>query len=249
MHSATRIFPLYIVNEYPKSGGSWMAEMLSDALGVPFPRNRLPMLRSSILHGHVMQSWNMHNILIVWRDGRDVLVSQYFHSLFENDKGNARLVAQCRANLGFADYEDVKGNIAAFMEYVFERKRHPRMSWVDFVNRWAGCECCVHVKYEDLRTQPIEELTRIVRQLSGRKLHLDQAREIVERHSFEKVSGRRPGEENVRSFMRKGVVGDWKNYFDREARERFYAYAGDALVRLGYEADDAWIHQHGAEPE
>lgn len=57
MHTATRIFPLYMVNEYPKSGGSWVGEMLGDAFGVPFPRNRLPILRSSIMHGHVMQSW------------------------------------------------------------------------------------------------------------------------------------------------------------------------------------------------
>lgn len=247
MHTATQIFPLYVVNEYPKSGGSWAAEMLSDALGVPFPRNRLPMLRSSILHGHVMQSWNMHNILLVWRDGRDVLVSQYFHSLFKNDRGNERLVALTRADLGFADYDDVKGNLPAFMEYVFERKRYPRMSWADFVNRWADCERCVHVKYENLRMHPTEELVRLVRQLSGKILHPDKAREIVDRHSFERVSGRRVGEENVRSFMRKGIIGDWKNYFGREARERFNAYAGDALIRLGYEADEAWVYNDGTE--
>ena len=46
---------MYVVNEYPKSGGSWVAEMLSEALGVPFPRNRLPMLRSSILHDAIVE--------------------------------------------------------------------------------------------------------------------------------------------------------------------------------------------------
>lgn len=244
LHSMTRLMPLYVVNEYPKSGGSWIGEMVGDALGVPFPRNRLPVFRPSILHGHFMQSWNVHNLLIVWRDGRDVLVSQYFHSLFKNDRGNARLVDLCRADLGFADYSDVQGNMSAFMEYVFEQKCHPRFSWADFTYRWAGCDRCVHVRYEDMRTRPVEELRRIVGELSGSAPDIKQCERIVENHSFEKMAGRKAGEENTRSFMRKGIVGDWENYFDQDARERFHAYAGDALIKLGYENSDAWLRQH-----
>lgn len=241
MHTATRVFPLYIVNEYPKSGGSWVADMLSDALGVPFPRNRLPMFRSSLLHGHVMQSWDMHNILIVWRDGRDVLVSQYFHSLFKNDRGNARLVSRCRADLGFKDYNDIRGNLLGFMEYVYEQKHHPRMSWSDFVERWGGEGNCVHVHYEKLRLYPVEELRRIVLELAGKDVDFQRAVTVVDNHSFEKVSGRKAGEENTKSFMRKGVVGDWKNYFNQEARERFNKYAGSGLLTLGYELDSDWV--------
>lgn len=243
-HTSTQILPLYVVNEYPKSGGSWVGEMLSDAVAIPFPRNRLPMLRSSILHGHMMHSWNMHNVLLVWRDGRDVLISQYYHSLFENDRGNARLVAQCRKDLKFADYEDISGNLLAFMEYVYERKRHPRISWVNFVHRWSGCDRCVHVKYEDMRLRPVDELQRIVGQLAGRVINRGLVEEIVAKHSFERKTGRKAGEENTRSFMRKGIIGDWENYFDQDARERFHAYAGDALIKLGYENSDAWVQQH-----
>lgn len=247
MHTATRTFPLYVVNEYPKSGGSWVGEMLSDALEIPFPRNRLPMLQASILQGHVMQSWNMHNVVLVWRDGRDVLISQYYHWLFENDRGNARLVAQCRADLQFADYSDVTANLVPFMAYVFENKRYPRMSWKEFADRWAGNQQCVHVWYEKLRAEPTEELCRIVRELTGRDIDQDQARQIVASQSFEKISGRRAGIENKSSFMRKGIVGDWKNHFNQDARERFFAYAGDVLIRLGYEKDDSWVRQVGSE--
>lgn len=242
-HTATRYFPLYIVNEYPKSGGSWVADMLSVALGVPFPRNRLPMLRSSILHGHMMQSWNMHNVLLIWRDGRDILISQYFHSLFENERRNRRLVALCRADLGFSDYNDVKKNLPAFMEYVYEQKRHPRMSWAEFVRRWAGCDRCIHIKYENLRLTPDKELQRVILELSGRELNPAQIREIVEKFSFETISGRKIGEENARSFLRKGIVGDWRNYFDQVSRERFQSYAGDELIKLGYETGPDWVFQ------
>jgi len=247
MHTATRVFPLYIVNEYPKSGGSWIGEMLSDALHVPFPRNRLPVPGRCILHGHVMQSWNMHNVLLVWRDGRDVLVSQYYHWLFRNDRDNARLVDICRRDLNFSDYEDVRANLPAFMEYVYERKRHPRMSWADFVDRWVDCASCVHVRYEEMRSTPVEELCRIASRLGGKELDPGDAANIVDAHAFEKLSGRLAGEENTRSFMRKGMVGDWNNYFSKEARELFHGYAGAALVKLGYETDDAWLYER--EPE
>ena len=240
MHSLSEYLPLYVINEYPKSGGTWVGEILSDALGVPFPRNRLPMLRSCVLHGHFMQSWNIHNIVIVWRDGRDVLVSLYFYSLFDNGL-NQKLVAKCRSDLGFDNYEDIVANLPAFIEYVFEKKRHPKMSWMEFVDRWAGRRECVHVHYEDLHAQPVEELMRIVTQLSGISISRENAEAIVDNHSFERVTSRKIGEENRLSFMRKGIVGDWKNYFNMESRKHFHAYAGDALITLGYEEDSAWV--------
>lgn len=241
-HTLSKNLPLFIINEYPKSGGSWIGEMLGEALAVPFPRNQLPVLRSSILHGHMMHSWNMHNVLLVWRDGRDVLISLYFHSVFENDRQNARLVAQCRADLGFSDYRDIRANLAPFMEYVFVRKRHPRMSWMDFVNRWVDSSSrYVQVRYEDMRARPIDELQRISHQLSGKRLDRSRAESIVDAHSFAKLSGRAEGVENAQSFMRKGIVGDWKNYFDQDARVLFCQYAGKELIKLGYEQDNLWV--------
>ncbi|GAB6194394.1 sulfotransferase domain-containing protein [Desulfocastanea catecholica] len=240
-HTATKLFPLYILNEYPKSGASWIGEMLSDALEIPFPRNRLPVFSSSILHGHMMHNWNMHNVIIVWRDGRDVLISQYFHFLFENEKGNRKLVEKCRTDLQFNNYEDIKTNLPRFMEYVYVQKKYPRFSWIDFSKKWANCDNCTHVKYEDMRVRPVDELTRIVHSLSGIILDKKHVEDIIYNHSFEKISGRKVGEENTHSFLRKGIVGDWKNYFSLVAKELFLDYAGDVLIQLGYEKDSQWV--------
>ena len=78
-------------------------------------------------------------------------------------------------------------------------------------------------------------------ELTRRDIGDDEVNEIVGNHSFARVAGRNVGEENTRSFMRKGVVGDWKNYFDLNARERFHTYAGDALMKLGYKTSQDWI--------
>lgn len=232
--------PLYVVNEYPKSGGSWTAQMLERALEVPFPRNRLPMPRSSIMQGHYLSPWGMKNVLVVWRDGRDVMVSWYHHCLFPNERQNARLVAETRAELPFEDYGDVRGNLPAFLEYAFTRQRRPHFSWPDFVRRWHARKGVVHTSYEALRRDTPGELVRISRELAGRRLDPERAAEIAEEFSFARQSGRKVGEENKDSFIRKGVVGDWRNQFTREAREVFDRNAGDGLILLGYERDCSW---------
>ena len=243
VHGLSGLLPLYIVNEYPKSGGTWVAQMLGCALGLPFPRNRTPKLEASIMQGHYLNSWGMNNVVLVWRDGRDVMISLYYHCLFYNDLYNAPLVHMVRKDLPLEDYEDVRKNLPAFIEYSFTRHRTLRFSWSDFVRSWHTHEDAVHVRYEDLHYDTAGELRRIVRELTGEQLDLGAAAAISEEFSFSKQTGRERGEENKRSFMRKGVVGDWRNHFSREAREVFDHYAGRELMQLGYESGDDWVER------
>jgi hypothetical protein len=240
VHAFSRLIPLYIVNEYPKSGGSWLSQMLGEAVNVPFPRNRLPMLQPSIMQGHYIWPGLMKNVVVLWRDGRDVLISQYYHSLFKNEKGNARLVDITRSNLKFSDYNNIQKNLIDFIEYIYRKKIHPKFSWADFVRVWGKRADVVHATYEDLRQNPVSELKRITKSLSGKDISSSQAQAIAQKYSFEKQSGRKPGQEDSGSFMRKGIIGDWKNHFTPEARTLFDKYAGDALITLGYEKDHAW---------
>ena len=60
------------------------------------------------------------------------------------------------------------------------------------------------------------------------------ARSCTESASFEKMSGRRPGQEDATSHLRKGVVGDWREHFDDEISFRFESIAGYLLTELGY---------------
>lgn len=73
VHLASGYFPLYIVNEYPKSGGSWIAQMLGKALDLPFPRNRLPLMTSCIMHGHQKS---------IQREGRKAEEGQIIRKLY-----------------------------------------------------------------------------------------------------------------------------------------------------------------------
>ena len=53
-------------------------------------------------------------------------------------------------------------------------------------------------------------------------------------------TARNNGEEKSNSFLRKGISGDWKNYFDSNCVEIFKHYSKDMLINLGYEEDNKW---------
>jgi hypothetical protein len=245
VHLMSGVLPLYVVNEFPKSGGTWVGQMLGRALGLPFPRNRLPVLQPSIMHGHYLNPWGMKNVVVAWRDGRDVMVSWYHQQLIAHE-WNELQVRRSRRELLLEDYGDVHGNLPAFIEYAFTRPHSPRFSWADFVRRWHGRKDAIHVRYEDLRRDTACELRRIVLGLTGRQPSPEEATAIVEEFSFERQAGRRAGEEDKGSFLRKGVVGDWRARFSREAKEVFDRYAGDELILLGYERDRAWVNEEAA---
>ena len=240
VHLLSGVVPLYVVNEFPKSGGTWVGQMLGRALGVPFPRNRLPVLRPSIMHGHYLSPWGIKNAVVVWRDGRDVMVSWYHQQLVPHEWNRAQ-VARSRRELLLEDYDDIYENLPAFIEYAFTRPHSPGFSWTDFVRRWHGRKGAVHVCYEHLRHDTASELRRIARELAGEELSPEEASAIADEFSFERQSGRPSGEENSESFLRKGVVGDWRARFSPQAREVFDRYAGEELILLGYVRDRSWV--------
>ncbi len=239
--------PLYVVTEYPKSGGSWFAQMLSEALGVPFPRNERLGFRSAVAHGHMLYSPLMQNVVCVFRDGRDAMTSLYFHSLFQNDRNSPRLVERTRRALSFRDYDDVVENMPRFLEYVFEtesRSRSPfRFTWARFVRSWYK-RSLVSVKYEELVEDTPRVLGDAVRSLGAKAISAAQLERIAHKYSFAQQAGRDPGAESKSKFLRKGRPGDWKEKFSKKACEIFDAAAGDELVLLGYEEDRSWVQSH-----
>lgn len=63
---------------------------------------------------------------------------------------------------------------------------------------------------------------------------------LVDQYAFSKISGRKPGTEDQKHHYRKGVSGDWKNYFSEEHKKIFKEEAGDLLIGLGYESGLTW---------
>lgn len=224
VRSFSGVAPYYVVNEYPKSGGTWLAQMLSDALDIPFRRNAPIRFERSVTHGHFLSPLGLRNVVVLWRDPRDILVSFYYHCYFVNDKGNAGLVRLMKARCPFEDYADIRANLPAFIRFVSQTPASPSFTWPQFVHVWAHRPGTVQTSYEALRADTAGELSRVAEALNGKPLPKGRAAEVAERHSFARA---KQAAEETRSadaeisFVREGALGGWRRHFTPGAAAAF----------------------------
>lgn len=235
---------LILLTEYPKSGGTWVGQMLAACLNMPFPRHQFPLRTPCIMHGHYLRHYFAPRKLVLWRDPRDIMVSWYYHCLFPSEFSNRQLVEHTKAELGFSNYDDVRENLAKFIEYAFERQRSPGFNWSHFFDSWHDQSSAVHTSYESFRENPVHELLRVSEAL-GFVCSNELAWQAVEQFSFQRLTGREPGHEERGKFVRKGIVGDWKNQFTIEAAQIFDHYVGERLYQGGFETDRDWLKRIG----
>ncbi len=231
-------FPFYYVTEYPRSGGTWIAHILSDYLQLPFPKSSLlPVACKSILHNHWKFDDRFARPIYVVRDGRDVAVSMMFYAL--KRIGNEPYYAK-----RFPSLTSGKNPKTVFPDFLLEWLKHPvgcRQSWPEHVNTWAFNDNVILVRYEDFNVDAAAALQSLLTKL-GEPVDDELLNFTVRKFSFEKQTRREKGKEDVSSNKRKGIIGDWKNYFDRNSAEWFHERAGQALVRLGY-AKENWVQE------
>ena len=90
------------------------------------------------------------------------------------------------------------------------------------------------LRYEDLIERTAQTLSPMFRFL-GVDDSLEVAQHCADAASFEKLTGgRRRGQEDTRSFFRKGVAGDWKNHLDAKTNADVIARAGPMMRHFGY---------------
>lgn len=240
-HFLNKRLPLVLVSEFPKSGGTWYCQMLAKALDIPFPRNTTPKFEESILHSHFNYHNNFDKIIYILRDGRDIMVSAYYYMLTLKPKANNQRANKYRKDLGFKDFNDIKTNLPSFIEYFMENYTvlGKHTTWQDHTNLHTDNEKIHFVKYEDMLHDAAKQLQDSIRFL-GRKPKLDLDK-VAEEFTFENQTKRKAGVEQKTSFLRKGIAGDWKNNFSKEAAIIFDQYAGNVLIKLAYEKDKSWI--------
>lgn len=244
VNTLSGVLPLYIVTEYPKSGGSWLCSMLSEYMNIPFPRNRYPKITSSIMHGHMLHSPLKKNVSCLFRDGRDVMISLYYHMLFENDKNSPVLVSRTRSDLNFSNFDDIRANLSDFIEYVHaneSKSRSPfKFTWGEFVRDWIDKDANM-VKYESLIDDCYGTMKILLESIMQKPVEEERLKAVVHKYSFENQTRRKPGEEDIKSFIRKGQPGDWKEKFTKSSARTFSALYSNEMLALGYIENDLWI--------
>jgi lipopolysaccharide transport system ATP-binding protein len=117
------------------------------------------------------------------------------------------------------------------MEERIQRPANIQLSWLN--------DDALIVKYEELLSDEHTVFAQILDycgiEVDKRRLHY-----IIEDNSFESVTGRKPGEEDLTVHQRKGIAGDWRNHFSKRIKEKFKKRFGDILINTGYESDFNW---------
>lgn len=231
-----------IVNEYPKSGGSWIVSMLGDALALPkrdisIDNNNTVLdwskhpwyegqkdwgiIESCVIKSHKLPNapniaFPAHLVHLV-RDGRDVIVSKYF---YEKDF--------CVANGIYRSFDE------SFDKYLVKTAR----DWKNYVLIWLK-KLSIFWRYEDFLQNPSEVLKAMIRHLG---LHVSDSKIdcAIRANTKEKMRQSLKKVHPYGDFVRKGIAGDWRNHFGREHVEVFKEIAGDLLIQLGYEKDFNW---------
>jgi hypothetical protein len=243
-------FPMWIGCGFPKSGTVWLCRLLSSYLGVPFPQNYgMPIAMRAVVHAHWEYHPGLPSTAYIHRDGRDVMVSLYFHqvrqmSMRRHPRSVAKLERRFRHLFGAGfDPTDVRSNLATFIEAEFEQPAYGAGTWSAHVEDWLGAphDNVQPVGYEALKTDTVGAFGSLMTRMLGAEADPRLVRLAVERNDFDLFSGRSAGQEDRGDALRKGIVGDWRNHFSREAAEMFEARAGAQLRLLGYESTPGWL--------
>ena len=232
----------YYVVGYPRSGTTWVASMLSDHLRLAKDETVRPWWRlvsARVFHTHRMIPipWIRRRTLYVLRDGRDATVSRYFRHV-HHAGARFRRVAE-RALDAPLEPRSIADNLPLYIDFL-SRTRYASLPYEAHLKAWRRWPYPT-VRFEDLAQDTAQAFAAAVTDLTQRSPAVEGFADVVERNSFESMAGRAPGESNDASFYRKGVVGDWRNHFNREAAVVFDRRAGRMLVEAGYEPDRSWV--------
>ncbi|MCP4213181.1 MAG: sulfotransferase domain-containing protein [bacterium] len=171
----------------------------------------------------------------VVRDPRDICISAYFSHRYSHSTTvkYSDHIAQLREKLAGVSIDE-----GLMLEMDFLAHVYGHMEKWDY-----SLPNILELKFENLANAPYRVLLEVFDFLGLIPGRISGPRflEIIYEKRFDKMSGgRQIGEENAQSHYRKGIVGDWKNYFKEQHRTVFKERFNPLLVKLGYETDDRW---------
>jgi len=157
-------------------------------------------------------------IIHIVRDPRDVAVSRMGHNrragisnVFEPQTDEHRQTIEAAVTL----WVEAVTAIDAFAQ------AHPTLTH--------------ELRYGDLHTDPIGVTTELFRFL-GAPVEPVLVEQIVAATTFKAMAGREPGHEDAGSFLRKGVVGDWKAQLPPQSAQFIAENCGELMRRKRFAA-------------
>jgi hypothetical protein len=233
---------------YPKSGSTWLTFMLAQLLWgagrqqtiiddryLPrmgkqhFAEQRLPS-SGRLIRTHEPYRPAYRKAIYVVRDGRDIVVSMFWH------------------------IKRTRGMVADFSDYLptyLQGTLTGAGAWHEHVDGWLDSPAyasgtVLMVRYEDMKADAGRELQRAADFL-GVAVTAERIADAIDAGSLDSMKNREKESTGIVHretgetipVVRKGVVGDWQNYFGPEDLATFNRVARRAMTRLGYDVDSS----------
>lgn len=110
----------------------------------------------------------------------------------------------------------------------------------DMALEWLAEPSVAKIRYEDFVLEPFSCLKASLQEV-GVEINETRLREVAAKLNFSIFSnGRERGHEDVKSHFRKGISGDYVNYFNGLHKAICKHRIGHHLIDLGYEKDLLW---------
>ncbi|MEM8674939.1 MAG: tetratricopeptide repeat protein [Cyanobacteria bacterium P01_G01_bin.67] len=168
-----------------------------------------------------------YKTFFVLRDPRDAVVSWYFSARYSHVLTS--IIPELRRDLA-------KINFSHGLKYMIDRLEE--FGYFEAQRSWSSVaqdrENIAIFRYEDLVDSNNAFLRKLFDYLAIEIPETDLIA-LGDRHKFATITrGRTQGQENIKSHYRKGISGDWKNYFDNSTLNHFQQVTGNLVETLGY---------------
>ncbi len=225
-----------IVNGYPRSGTTWLYDLLADAINCPLlgfyemetgdtPPRGLDRCGDHVVYKSHAAAQDLRvridsRVIYIVRDPRDVLISTVAAWRIAGVSRDETSAAKLRE--GVQQALDWQLGLICCSGYPAVHGR-PWDNHVGFWQRYAHGWC----RYEDLCEKPGNEVLRLCGVLGLSVRHEDIAAAVADNDIKKRLAEKAP-------LVRKGQPGEWREVFTAQQKSQADAMWGDTLKRLGY---------------
>jgi hypothetical protein len=197
---------------------------------------------SKVVLDQITKNFPKSKIIFLLRDGRDVLTSGVFHwfnklnafdDLSDFEKQRRDIFLNNNTNDLSRFFQDKE-----IFQWANEWKQ--TLEIIELAKRHHNIKI---IRYENMLEEPEFVLKECFSFLKLKYNHTTIT-DCIKAGSFKKMSqGREQGELKANAHIRKGISGDWKNYFTAEDAKLFNDIAGDFLTKYKYVKNANWYDE------
>jgi len=183
-------------------------------------------------------------LVYIIRDGRDVLISERFRNFVEESKflisEDKRIIEELHRDQN----QFTNGTRSIFTEAFIRRVAKgwvTNLQEIDNEGKRLFGKNYFALRYEDLLSDPLNEMTRLWKFLGAKTMDRSLGKKIkteMESNPDEEWQSKR--NEDIASFLPKGQAGNWQRLFTKRDKSIFKEIAGEMLMKWNYEKDLNW---------